>query len=292
MLGGGGGRECCLTLCRMFSGITGRCPVALSNTPPLTPPLIARKKTSPDSSSALKGKMAPRWELWELVYQALLPSHSRVPAFVLVSLLSLSWRRKWQPTPVFLPGESRGQRSWRAAVRGVRVGHDWATEQQLGLCAPWCLLRAQQPGRSEPPVRSRHSEAFRWLALLFQVKPRLSGQFWEASPLHSPYSGEEGLSWFISTLPSDRTLLPAVNPLGLESSGTRRSGRSSPPGSARLTPSRPSGLCQPPSGQAFPDAMRRRAALTRILAVSLLCQAFFLSSIYPIPGIYRLCVFF
>ena len=23
----------------------------------------------------------------------------------------ISWRRKWQPTPVFLPGESRGQRS-------------------------------------------------------------------------------------------------------------------------------------------------------------------------------------
>ena len=23
----------------------------------------------------------------------------------------LPWRRKWQPTPVFLPGESRGQRS-------------------------------------------------------------------------------------------------------------------------------------------------------------------------------------
>ena len=23
----------------------------------------------------------------------------------------LLWRRKWQPTPVFLPGESRGQRS-------------------------------------------------------------------------------------------------------------------------------------------------------------------------------------
>ena len=24
---------------------------------------------------------------------------------------SLSWRRKWQPTPVFLPGESQGQES-------------------------------------------------------------------------------------------------------------------------------------------------------------------------------------
>ena len=23
----------------------------------------------------------------------------------------ISWRRKWQPTPVFLPGESHGQRS-------------------------------------------------------------------------------------------------------------------------------------------------------------------------------------
>jgi len=29
------------------------------------------------------------------------------------------WRRKWQPTPVFLPGESHGQRSWQAIVHGV-----------------------------------------------------------------------------------------------------------------------------------------------------------------------------
>ena len=31
----------------------------------------------------------------------------------------LSGRRKWQPTPVFLPGESQGQRTWWAAVYGV-----------------------------------------------------------------------------------------------------------------------------------------------------------------------------
>ena len=24
----------------------------------------------------------------------------------------IPWRRAWQPTPVFLPGESHGQRSW------------------------------------------------------------------------------------------------------------------------------------------------------------------------------------
>ena len=29
------------------------------------------------------------------------------------------WRRKWQPTPVFLPGKSHGQRSLRATVHGV-----------------------------------------------------------------------------------------------------------------------------------------------------------------------------
>ena len=31
----------------------------------------------------------------------------------------MHWRRKWQPTPVFLPGESQGQGAWRAAVYGV-----------------------------------------------------------------------------------------------------------------------------------------------------------------------------
>jgi len=31
----------------------------------------------------------------------------------------MHWRKKWQPTPVFLPGESQGQRAWWAAVYGV-----------------------------------------------------------------------------------------------------------------------------------------------------------------------------
>ena len=32
---------------------------------------------------------------------------------------SIQWRRKWQPTPVFLPGESQGQGSLVASVYGV-----------------------------------------------------------------------------------------------------------------------------------------------------------------------------
>ena len=38
------------------------------------------------------------------------------------------WRRKWQPSPVFWPGEFHGLRSLVGySPRGHRVGHDWAT---------------------------------------------------------------------------------------------------------------------------------------------------------------------
>ena len=29
------------------------------------------------------------------------------------------WRRTWQPTPIFFPGESHGQRNWQTTVHGV-----------------------------------------------------------------------------------------------------------------------------------------------------------------------------
>ena len=31
----------------------------------------------------------------------------------------IPWRKAWQPTPILLPGESHGQRSWWATVHGV-----------------------------------------------------------------------------------------------------------------------------------------------------------------------------
>ena len=42
------------------------------------------------------------------------------------------WRRKWQPTPVFLPRKSHGQRSLMGySLRDhKRVGHNLATEQR------------------------------------------------------------------------------------------------------------------------------------------------------------------
>ena len=48
---------------------------------------------------------------------------------------------KWQPTPVFLPGESHGQRSLVGySLRGhKRVRHDQATKQQLLVDVSGCL---------------------------------------------------------------------------------------------------------------------------------------------------------
>ena len=37
----------------------------------------------------------------------------------------MHWRRKWQPTPVFLPGEFQGRGAWWAAVYGVAQSQTW-----------------------------------------------------------------------------------------------------------------------------------------------------------------------
>ena len=57
----------------------------------------------------------------------------------------IPWRRTQQPTPVFLPGKSHGQRSLMATVREVaRVRHTLATKPPPGpepgspACQPQC----------------------------------------------------------------------------------------------------------------------------------------------------------
>jgi len=45
--------------------------------------------------------------------------------------LGIPWRRKWQPTPVFLPGEFNGQRSLAGYSPWGRK--DWDTTEPLTL---------------------------------------------------------------------------------------------------------------------------------------------------------------
>ena len=51
------------------------------------------------------------------------------------------WRRKWQPTPVFLPGESQGRGSLVGCrLWDHRIGHDWSD-----LAAAWVYLVGGKP---------------------------------------------------------------------------------------------------------------------------------------------------
>ena len=55
---------------------------------------------------------------------------------LLCMLLHAKQRRKWQPTPVFLPGESHEQRSLAGySPWGHRVGYDLSTKPPEYKCA-------------------------------------------------------------------------------------------------------------------------------------------------------------
>ena len=63
----------------------------------------------------------------------------------------ISWRRKWQPTPVFLPGKSHGQRSLvGCSTWGCK---EWATTERLTLTF---LLTYFKPMQKLSFLRSRH----------------------------------------------------------------------------------------------------------------------------------------
>ena len=60
--------------------------------------------------------------------------YSRLPGLLSMILFPqpIHWGRKWQPSPVFLPGKSHGQRSLESSSSWghKRVKHDLATKQQ------------------------------------------------------------------------------------------------------------------------------------------------------------------
>ena len=101
-----------------------RCPIPLSGRPKMLHPVISHVLTR-----ALKG----------------FPGGSVVknpPATQEMQVRSLPWRRKWQPTLVFLPGKYHGQRRaagsgpWGSQKKSNRT--QWRNEQQQRtLSSPW-----------------------------------------------------------------------------------------------------------------------------------------------------------
>ena len=56
----------------------------------------------------------------------------------------MHWRRKWQPTPVFLPGESQGRGAWWAAIYGVTQGQTRLKRLSLAADASKVMLKILQ----------------------------------------------------------------------------------------------------------------------------------------------------
>ena len=91
----------------------------------------------------------------------------------------IPWRKKWQPSPVFLPGKSHGQRSLVGyGPWSQRVGHDWATslhyiigtahsEESRGLCfsldpanTTGNYRRSINPSNCQISLSSKETEVF------------------------------------------------------------------------------------------------------------------------------------
>ena len=97
----------------------------------------------------------------------------------------MTWRRKWQPTPVFLPGKSHGQRSLAGSIGSQRVRHDWSDlarmhrsvmkVSQTLLQHKLLLHRTQEAGKeqgAQRPEVSGHKLKKAWLQTqAHQCKP-------------------------------------------------------------------------------------------------------------------------
>ena len=60
----------------------------------------------------------------------------------------MHWKRKWQPTPLFLPGESQGREPCGLPSMGShRVGHDWS-DLAAAVAAAVHTLTRECPGAS------------------------------------------------------------------------------------------------------------------------------------------------
>ena len=62
------------------------------------------------------------------------------------------WRRKRQPTPVFLPGESHGQPGGLLSIGSQRVGHNWSK---------WAHVNNERP-LSEMAINQEQINGRKW----------------------------------------------------------------------------------------------------------------------------------
>ena len=90
--------------------------------------------------------------IWVHMTSLVVQMVKNLPAIQEIQVRSLGWtipwRRKWQPTPAFLPGEFHGQRSLAGySPWGCRVEHNWVTNIYIHIYIFYYICKAQ-PKRS------------------------------------------------------------------------------------------------------------------------------------------------
>ena len=156
----------------------------------------------------------------------------------------IPWRKKWQPTPVFLPGKSHGQRNLAgySPWGHTRIGHDLAAKQQqqymyllgrsrrLGFpgssaskessCHAGYLNLIPKSGRA-PGEGIGHPLQYSWASVVTQMVNNLL-TMWETWVRHLGWENplEEGMTTHSSIL---ALRIPGIEePGGLQSMGSLR----------------------------------------------------------------------
>ena len=98
----------------------------------------------------------------------------------------MHWRRKWQPTPVVLPGESQGRGSLVAAVFGVTQSRLCDLEAAAASILAWKIPWTEEPGRLQSVGCHKELDMFEHAHMLHELSSFYLKQWLSKS---SPASG-------------------------------------------------------------------------------------------------------
>ena len=82
----------------------------------------------------------PILDLW--FYKVSFKVDLHIYVWIIIHFCPALWRRKWQPTPVFLPGESHGQRSLVGCSPWGRTESDTTEVTAVAAAAPLWILKS------------------------------------------------------------------------------------------------------------------------------------------------------
>ena len=128
--------------------------------------------TQPTRYSCMENPM-DRGAWWAAVMGSLRVGHDWATSLSLFTFMH--WRRKWQPTPVFLPGESQGLGSLVGCCLWGHTGSDtteatWRQQQHVHWVGD--AIQPSHPLLSPSPLTlnlSQHQGLFKWVSSSNQV---------------------------------------------------------------------------------------------------------------------------